>query len=237
MKKIARFASVLFCPAFFVAAGHTAAAAETGFYVGGQAGQSTKEAPRSFYDLFNADIQSFSFFTPTQQSTSFDDTDTAFGVIVGYRLTPHLAFEGGYVNFGQVSYTSRSSGDFPLESGTVNVDIESETTGFIVAVLGVLPLSRNWELFGRAGALFANNKITIDVTAQGQQFIPPRGNRFAASDTVGTTNLSAGLGISRRFFEIYDLRLEYQRAFDAGDEDFGGKGDLDAALLGLTVTF
>ncbi len=45
------------------------------------------------------------------------------------------------------------------------------------------------------------------------------------------------MGLSRRFFEIYQLRLEYQRVFDAGDEDSGGKGDLDAALLGLVVTF
>ena len=237
MKKIARSASVLFCLTFCVAAGHTAAAAERGFYVGGHFGQSSKDAPRSFYELFNDDIQVFSFFAPTQQSVSFDDSDTAFGLIGGYRLTPHLAFEGGYVNLGQVTYTSRSSGNFPLESGTETVTIESETTGFTVAALGVLPLSRNWELFTRAGALFADNKIRIVVNAQGQQFIPPLGNRFSGSDSQSATNFYAGLGISRRFFEIYDLRLEYQRTFDAGDEATGGKGDLDTALLGLVVTF
>ena len=47
-----------------------------------------------------------------------------------------------------MTYTSRSTGNFPLESGTETVTIESETTGFTLAVLGVLPLSRNWELFG-----------------------------------------------------------------------------------------
>lgn len=237
MKKIARFASGLFCLALGVAAGHTAAAAERGFYVGGHFGQSSKDAPRSFYELFNADIQAFSFFAPTQQSASFDDSDTAYGLVGGYRLTPHFAVESGFVNFGSVTYTSHSTGNFPQETGTESVSIESETTGFTLAVLGVLPLSRNWELFGSAGALFADNKITITVNAQGQRFLPPLGNHFSASDSAGTTNLYAGLGLSRRFFEIYDLRLEYQRAFDAGDEDSGGKGDLDVALLGLVVTF
>ena len=47
----------------------------------------------------------------------------------------------------------------------------------------------------------------------------------------------AGLGISRRILEIYDARLEYQRAFDAGLDETGGTGDLDALFLGLTVTF
>ena len=46
----------------------------------------------------------------------------------------------------------------------------------------------------------------------------------------------AGLGVSRRFFDIYDLRLEYQRVFSAGLEGTGGVGDIDLVTLGLTVT-
>ena len=104
-------------------------------------------------------------------------------------------------------------------------------------MLGVLPLTRDWELFARVGALFADNEISIKVTSQGQQFIPPRGNTFAASDSAGTTGVYSGLGITRRFFEIYNRRLEYQRAFDTGDESLGGKGDVDVALVDLIVTF
>ena len=47
----------------------------------------------------------------------------------------------------------------------------------------------------------------------------------------------AGIGVSRTFFEIYNLRLEYQRFFEAGGPDTGGEGDLDTAVLGLAVTF
>ena len=236
-RKAAPFASALFCSVFWVGAADDAAAAERGLYVGGHFGQSSKDASRDFYELFNADIQNFAFFAPSEQTASFDDSDTAFGIVIGYRLTRHLAIEGGYHDFGQVSYRSRASGDFPLEAGTANVSIDTETTGFAFAVLGVLPLTRDWELFARAGALFANNKLKIEVNAQGQQFIPPLGNRFAAEDSAGTTETYAGVGVGRRFFEIYDLRLEYQRAFDAGDESQGAKGDLDAVFLGLIVTF
>jgi hypothetical protein len=237
-KTAARYASALFfCAVVWVAAAHDAAAAERGLYVGGHVGLGSKDAPRDFYELFNDDIQSFAFFTPTEQTTSFDDSDTAFGIAIGYRLTPHLAVEGGYNKLGQVTYRSRASGNFPLEAGTTNVGIDTETTGFTVALLGVLPLSRDWELYARAGALFANTKLSIDIRSQGQQFIPPLGNRVAASATESTTEVHAGLGLGRRVFEIYDLRLEYQRVFDAGDESSGGKGDLDAVLLGLIVTF
>lgn len=236
-RKAARFASALVCSLIGVIAMQGAAAAERGLYVGGHFGQSSKDAARDFYDLFNADIQSFAFFAPTEQTDSFDDSDTAFGLAMGYRLTRHLAIEGSYHNFGQVSYRSRASGNFPQEAGTANVDIDSETTGFAFALLGVLPLTREWELFARAGALFANNKLKIEVNAQGQQFLPPLGTNFAAQDSGSTTETYAGVGVSRSFFEIYSLRLEYQRAFDAGDEFRGSKGDLDAAFLGVIVTF
>ncbi len=235
--KAARFASTLFCAVYWVAAAHDAAAAERGLYVGGHFGQASKDAPRDFYELFNSDIQNFAFFEPTEQTTSFDDSDSAFGLVIGYRLTRHFAIEGGYHSFGQVTYRSRASGSFPLESGSAQVSIDTETTGFTIAALGVLPLTRDWELFARAGTLIADNKLKIVITAQGQQFIPPLGNRFAAADSGSSTEVFAGLGLGRRFFEIYDLRLEYQRAFDAGDESRGGKGDLDAMLLGLIVTF
>jgi OmpA-OmpF porin, OOP family len=190
--KSARIAAVLAC----LIAAPPAAAAELGFYVGGQVGQASKEVSREFYELFNDDIQAFSGFTPVEDHTSLDDSDTAFAIVAGYRLNSYLAFEGGFTEFGQVTYKSRATGNFPLEGGTLNTNIESETSGFSLAALGTLPLTRD-----------------------------------------DTTETFAAVGISRRFFEIYDLRLEYLRVFDAGAESTGGKGDLDAALLGLNVTF
>jgi opacity protein-like surface antigen len=230
--KSARLASVFVC----LLAAHTAAAAELGFYVGGQVGQASKDAPRDFYELFNDDIQAFESFTPIEDHTSFDDTDTAFAVVAGYRLTSYLAFEGGYTKYGQVTYQSRATGNYPLDGGTLNTNIESETSGFSFAAIGTLPLTRNWELFARGGVLFATNKIRLVVNATGQQFLPAPGG-FDVSATEDTTETFAAIGVSRRFFEIYDLRLEYQRVFDAGTVDTGGQGDIDAALLGLDVTF
>jgi hypothetical protein len=135
-----------------------------------------------------------------------------------------------------VAYKSRSSGNFPQDAGTEDIGIDTEISGYTFAALGMLPLSRNWELFARAGVLFADNKITIRVTAEGQQFLPPFGS-FSVAESHGSNNWHAGLGINRRFLDVYDLRLEYQRAFDVGDSGTGGKGDLNVMLLGLIVTF
>src|SRR5690348_16834089 len=137
MKKSARIASVLCC----LVGAHSATAAERGFYMGGQVGQASKDVSRDFFELFNDQIQAFSQFVPTEDRTSIEDTDTAFAILAGYRFNSYLAIEGSYTKYGQVTYKSRASGNFPLEGGTLNTNIESEISGFSFAAVGALPLT------------------------------------------------------------------------------------------------
>ncbi len=232
-KNIPRVASIFVC----VAVAQTAAASDPGFYIGGYLGLSSREVPRAPFDEFKDGLHAFSFFTPAVDRTSFDDSGFAFGITVGYRLTRYLAFEGGYASLGEVILTSHSTGTFPVDNGSMTIEVESETIGFTLSALGTLPLSRNWELFARGGVLLANNKIRFSIDARGEDFVPPVGNHFSDSGAKSTTDLYAGLGVSRRIFEAYDVRLEYQRVFAAGLDETGGKGDIDSLFLGLTVTF
>ena len=219
------------------AAARPAAANEVGLYIGGYVGQATKEVPRAPYVELSDLIQELALFTPVEERISFDDTDSAFGITVGYRLNRYLALEAGYMRLGTLTYKSRATGDYPFDSGFLNTSLESQTSGFTATVLGVWPLTRDWELFARAGMLFANNRLRLRFDAQGEDFIPAIGNSAADSFSKSTSDIYGGIGISRRILEIYELRLEYHRVFDSGEEVTGGKGDLDAALLGLTVTF
>jgi hypothetical protein len=234
MKKKAK---VIALAVLCAAASQTASANEVGFYIGGYFGQTSKEVARAPFDELTDVIHQIAAFTPVEEQTAVDDKDTAFALIGGYRLNRYLGFEASYTKLGKVSYKSRATGTFPLDSGFLNTTVESETSGFTISALGTLPLTRNWELFARGGMLFATNKLSIVLAAQGEDFIPPIGNNAADSFSQSTTETYASIGISRRILEIYDLRLEYQRVFDAGQEVTGGKADLDAVLLGLTVTF
>jgi hypothetical protein len=232
--KLALIASVV---VLSVAGAQSAAANEPGFYIGGYVGQGSKEVDEFFYRDLTVALQEFSFFTPVDEQFSVDDTDTAYMLYGGYRLNRFLAFEAAYANLGKVESRSRATGDWPLEPGSLVTTLESETHGFMVSVLGTLPLTRDWELFGRGGALFATNTLRFDLRAEGSQFIPPIGHQFSDSLSDGSTDYLAGIGISRRVLEIYDLRVEYQRIFDAGLERTGGEGDLDVVIIGMTVTF
>ena len=219
------------------AASQAAQANEVGFYIGGYVGQATKEVPRGPYDEFSQLLQQVALFTPVDERISFDDTETAFAVIGGYRWNRYLAFEAGYSKLGSVTYTSRATGTYPLDSGFLNTTIESETSGFTVAALSTWPLTRDWELSAGGGVLFASNRLRLSFRADGEDFVPPLGTSGSDSGSKSTTDMYASVGIGRRILEIYDLRLVYERVFDAGDETSGGKADVDAAFIGLTVTF
>lgn len=219
--------------------GAPAAAQDFGVYVAGYAGQVSKDANRNEFGLFATEIQDFVQLAPTADQRSFDDSGFSFAVAVGYRLTRYLALEGAFIRLGEVKHTSRARGTFfgTDSGGTLDTSIESETKGFILSALGMLPLNREWEVYGRAGALFATNKLSVSIVTRGDNFVHPIGERFSDSFSSSSTEYFAGLGVSRRVFEIYAFRLEYQRFFAVGKFDTGGAGDIDAILLGLSASF
>jgi hypothetical protein len=219
------------------AASQPAIANEVGFYVGGYVGQARKEVPQAPFDELTDVLHQITAFTPLEEQTSLDDQETAFAIVGGYRLNRYLAFEAGFTKLGSVTYTSRATGAYPFDTGFFNTTVESETSGFTLAGFGTLPLTRDWELFAGGGALLATDRLRLSFRAEGTDFVPAIGNGGSDSFSKSRTELYASLGIGRRFLEIYDLRLTYLRVFDAGEEVTGGKGDLDAAFLGVTVTF
>ena len=227
--------------AAFVSLGLFAAPAananEAGFYIGANFGLVSKEGDRADYEDFASEVHAFFGYTPTEFSSSFDEKDQTYNLQVGYRFNRFLAIEGAYADLGQISYRSQSSGAFPMDQGTINFNVDSETSGFVVSVLGVLPLTYQWEVYARAGALFATNRLSINLAVRGEIFATPGGDNITDAFSKGTTEYLGGVGVAMRVLDIYDVRLEYQRIFDVGREDTGGVGDIDAATLGVTVTF
>lgn len=208
---------------------HAASAAEQGFYVGASYGQVKNDADRASYDALAAgEYRSFGF-TQAQSSVTFDTEDSGYGFLGGYRLFANLAFEGGYLDLGTVSYRDESVGTSVVSGpGTWNQNLETGTSGIVISALGLLPLSYRSELYARGGVMFATNEVSGFITnGIGSQ---------QGSLSESSTNLLVGIGGGFAFAEIYTARLEYQRVFDAGI-DLTGKADIDVISLGITVTF
>ena len=211
-------------------------AAELGFYVGFLYGDASKEYDRPQFESLASQLYEFvSHTSETRGSSSTSEDGETYGFLAGYRLSQHLAFEGGYLYLGKQGYRERSSGLYVPED-TAQAPIEEEwsasftsrTSGFALSVLGVLPISYSWEVYGRAGVLIGSN--TLSFYGSNGEYI------FADRQNESSTDWLAGAGISYSLLEVYALRAEFMRVFDAGEAVFG-EADADVISLGLTVKF
>jgi OmpA-OmpF porin, OOP family len=100
-------------------------AQETGFYLGGSLGPST--------------FKEFCAGGPTVLTC--DDKDMAWKLFGGYRFSRHIAVEGTYVDWGEVSGTV---------SGPVRV-VPLSQTGIGISAVGSVPLGPRFSLLGKFG--------------------------------------------------------------------------------------
>jgi len=150
-----------------------------------------------------------------------DDEGTAWSVTAGYRINRYLAVEAGYVNLGTLSDTRTI--DFPPGLGVPSLSFhrELETAGPSLTVFGTLPLSANWQLYARAGMLFADTDLTTAFN----------GNSATSSFDSDATTLGAGAQYD--WGGHWSARLEYQRTLDVGGDEVASSADVDSISLGF----
>jgi len=74
-------------------------------------------------------------------ATECEDTDTAWKVFGGYKITERLSAEASYVNLGDVHKTS---------GGTVQ---NSDVSAFTATAIGSIPINDQFDIFGKVGAM------------------------------------------------------------------------------------
>ena len=203
-----------------VIASTSVAAAESGFYVGLTIGESSTAVSKS--ELDRAMAEEFNLI-----ESSLDDGDTAYGAVIGYRFLPYLAAELGWLDLGDVVDYRASLAVISISVSSLDVRARASSSGPMVSALGILPLGDAWEIFGRAGLLFSDNKLTVGVSDFYQS--------FSTSDSDRDEDAVVGIGAAVNFADHWAVRAEYTRIFDAGSEETTGEEDVD--LIGLTVTY
>jgi opacity protein-like surface antigen len=230
----ARVLTSLLTIGLFAAA--SANAAERGLYVGFLYGDSSKEYDTERFDWLATQIYQQFDYVPTTRSPAKSEDGESYGFLVGYRFNQYLALEGGYTYLTKQVFRETSSGFF-IPGGEEEpapedwtLSFTSRSNGFMLSVLGILPINYSWEAYARAGAFFASNEMSVYVNPS--TFPNPLGSRF----TESSTDWLAGVGISMSIAEIYAIRAEFTRIFDAGEPAFG-QADVDLITIGVTVSF
>lgn len=186
----------------------------TGFYLGGNVGQS-----RAKIDTAGIDAGIIALGAATS-ATSADEEDVGFKLFAGYRFHPNFAVEGGYFNLGKFNTTTVTTGPPLTIAGEAKND-----NGFNLDLVGIVPFDDSFSGFARVGV--QTSKTTVSGAAVG----------VAVSTSESKTSYKAGLGLQYNFTKNVGARLEWERYRVPDGDGTGGQSDVDLFSLGLVVRF
>ena len=168
---------------------------------------------------------------PTQNLTSSsEDSDVGYQATFGYRFTRYLAAELALAQFGSAEARANADMDFGDGFVPVSLRLAFNAGGPMFSVLGILPLSDKFELYGRVGYLFASSEREFSSRVDGQ-----RGGGFGPK--ADSQDVVLGVGASYHFNQVYSVRLEYQQIDEVGELNTSGVEDLRNVGIGLVVRF
>jgi len=215
-------------------AAQPALAGDTGFYVGADIGTMSVDVDKGDLDAFFLEgLASEGLIF--DGSSDVDDSDTTYGLTVGYRFMPYLAVEGQYLDLGEAKYSA--SGDifdtFTKETLAADVGMSMDSSGFALSVLGILPIQEVWEVYARLGMYFGDTDADISVTLDDGIDVFTE----SMSDSKSEEEFFYGIGGGYTFNETWNVRIEYTIFQDIGDDELTGETDLDRFVIGLNYRF
>lgn len=156
----------------------------------------------------------------TVNSISDRDRDTGYKIFGGYQLNRNFAVEGGYFDLGKFGYTANTT-----PAGSVSGDMR--VRGLNLDLVGTLPLSERFAVFGRAGINYAQAKDQFTSTGAAT-IINPNPSESGA-------NYKIGAGLQYAITDALSIRGELER-YRVRD-GIGNRGHIDMASVGLVYRF
>ncbi len=212
--KSTRVAETLGLLALAVIASPLAVAADRGFYIGGNVGQSRA-------DFDEAGIAA-RVRAPGLATTSIasDDRDTGYKLFGGYQFNRHFAVEGGYFDLGDFGFSATT-----IPAGTLNGNFSVK--GLNLDAVVFLPMTEKFSAFGRVGLNYAKTSDSFSRTGAVGVLNPNPSDR--------DTNVKFGLGLEYMFTPRFGARAEAER-YRVSDA-VGGKANINLFSVGLVFRF
>ena len=194
--------------------GVPAAAQDSGWYIGANAGESRAKIDER---RIVGGLQEAGFNT-----TSFTKDEGHFGfkAFGGYQFNRFIALEGGYVDLGNFKFDAVTA-----PPGTLAGEIKIR--GVDLDLVGFIPFTNRFSAFGRIGAIGAEARDTFAATGAVAVLEPRRREREA--------NYKFGVGLQLKLTDAFVMRAEAER-YRVGDA-VGRNGDIDLFSLGVLYRF
>ena len=194
-----------------IAAARSASAEDSGFYADLDLGQA-RYPYSTIIDLHGVVLSSVN---PRIK-------DTSWGGTVGYRFTPYLGSEVGYVNLGKGSASVSDA------SGAAQGKASFTARGPTLVLVGAAQIS-NLEAFVRLGYLFAHADLTV-AAIDGP-------TKLNATISANTPAAFGGLGFRYAFNDHWHLKLEFDHYDGVGDAATTGTVNINIATFGVGCRF
>lgn len=148
------------------------------------------------------------------------DRDTGGKIFGGYQLNHYFAFEAGYFHFGEFGFTANTA---PLGSLTGRIKVR----GLNLDLIGTLPVTEKFSVFGRVGLSHAEARDTFTGTGLVHVVKPYLTKR--------DDGVKYGVGMQYAFNDAWAVRAEVER--HRVNDAVGNRGDIDLASLGMIYRF
>jgi len=154
-----------------------------------------------------------------------EDNDVGYQLAFGYRFHRYFAAEIALAQYGELSSLARGTIDGDPSSG----ELTFSATGPVFSAVGILPLGENFELYARAGYMFASVEREFALRVDGQ-------NAGSLSAKGDSQNLVYGAGLAWHINQVYSIRAEFEKLDDVGTSR-AGEEDLESLSIGLVMRF
>jgi len=145
-------------------------------------------------------------------NSKVDQNATPYQIFGGFRFMDYFAVELAYIDLGEATYKANIS-DTSTASGAIKGTWSND--GVPLSFLGILPISDQFEVFGRVGVYYG----TTDLKVRGKD---STGQTIAtASADNSTTQFFGGVGMNWNFPGNFTGRAEWQAMPSVGNDETG----------------
>jgi len=207
-------ATTLFATALLVLVSSTAMADDSGWYAGGNLGESRATIDEA---RIAQQLKASGF---TAESITNDDRHLGYKLFGGYQFDRYLSLEAGYFDLGQFNFVANT-----MPVGTYRGNLKAN--GGNIDLVGTLPLTRRFGLLARIGANYSDVRDNFSGTGL-VEVTDPRRSEHA-------TNYKFGFGMQYAFTEALVMRAEAERYRIDDPVEHGA--DIDLISIGLLYRF
>ncbi len=137
---------------------------------------------------------------PSGTITGFDDSDSSYGITLGYQLHPHVALEAGYLDLGEASSQISGASLTPEQYHEIVKAVSPVLVdGFTAAVRFTLWQNEQWDLEVPLGVMFWDSEIESRM-----------GDALLKTETDGT-DLYLGVQLNYIASSHWKVGLGYQQ--------------------------